>query len=152
MWKALLRNLRNALLIACHLILFMPFALSWRSLTKTFYNTSKERYCIFNNHFPQIQSNWRENRLSHAKTCLKVIISRISSQGNRIGPICLSIWVCESYILHRLNSTGLRYAPLTCIVQSRPALHALCTMMQKGSYVHLAVWVCGSYIVHFNPS
>ena len=29
-----------------------------------------------------------------------IFISRISGRDNRIGPGCLSVWVCKSYIMH----------------------------------------------------
>ncbi len=42
----------------------------------------------------------------------------VSVRGNRISPICvcLGVWVCESYIVHHLNGTGLRCAPPTYVV------------------------------------
>ncbi len=30
--------------------------------------------------------------------------------------LCLSVWVCGSYVVHHLNGTGLRCAPPTCVV------------------------------------
>ena len=47
-----------------------------------------------------------------------VITSHVSGQGDRIGPICVSIcvWVYEAYLVHHLNGTGLGCAPLACIV------------------------------------
>ena len=30
--------------------------------------------------------------------------------------MCVSMWVCETYVVHHLVSTGLHCAPLTCIV------------------------------------
>ena len=37
-----------------------------------------------------------------------------------MGPV--SVWVCESYVVHYLNATGPCCAPPTCIVHHRPAL------------------------------
>ncbi len=42
---------------------------------------------------------------------------------------CLSVWVCESYVVHHLVGTGLYCAPPTCVVHHRAAL---CTMVHKG--------------------
>ena len=51
--------------------------------------------------------------------------------------VCLSVQVCESYIVHHLVGTKPRCAPSTCIVHHRATL---CTMMHK--------WVCERYVVH----
>ena len=32
---------------------------------------------------------------------------RVSGQSNRIGPPCVSVWVCQTYVVHHLNGTGL---------------------------------------------
>ncbi len=37
--------------------------------------------------------------------------------------VCLSIWDCETYVVHHLVSTGLCCAPSTCIVHHQPALY-----------------------------
>ena len=42
--------------------------------------------------------------------------------------------VCETYVVHHINGTGLNYAPPTC------AVHKM--------VVSLAVWVCVTYVVH----
>ena len=58
--------------------------------------------------------------------------SHVSGWSHRIRAIFpsfhLCVWVCESYIVHYLNGTGLRCAPPTCVVHCR----ALCTMVHKG--------------------
>ena len=56
-------------------------------------------------------------------------ITRPEKQNAGFLCVCLSVWICESYVVHHLNGTGLCYAPLTCIVHDRPAM---CTMMHKG--------------------
>ena len=69
----------------------------------------------------------------------------LKCQRSRISPVCLSIWVCESYVEHHLNGTELHCAPSTCIVHHRPAS---CTMVHKGG---LHFWEVGvtQNIFHF---
>ena len=57
-----------------------------------------------------------------------IIIDRKAGETIRL-PVRLSVWVCETYIVHYLVSTGLPCAPLTCVVHHQPAL---CTMVHKG--------------------
>ncbi len=48
--------------------------------------------------------------------------------------ICLSmvfVLVCESYIVHHLNSTRLRCAPLTCVVPHQPMLYTMTYVCEK---------------------
>ncbi len=52
---------------------------------------------------------------------LSNITSRVSSGGNRIGAIYMSVWVCETYIVQHFVGTGLSGAPTTYIVHHRPA-------------------------------
>ncbi len=51
-----------------------------------------------------------------------------------VTSVCPSARVCETYIVHYLNGTGLRSAPPTCIVHYWPVL---CTMAHKGD-----LWEC----------
>ena len=43
--------------------------------------------------------------------------------------VCVGVWVCETYVVHYLNGTGLCCAPPTCVVHHWPVL---CTMEHKG--------------------
>ena len=43
--------------------------------------------------------------------------------------VFVTIWVCETGVVHHLVSTGLHCAPSTCVVHHQPAL---CTMVHKG--------------------
>ncbi len=36
-----------------------------------------------------------------------IFTSQISGRGNRIGPVCVSVWVCESYVVHVCANTFL---------------------------------------------
>ena len=40
--------------------------------------------------------------------------------------VCLTIWVCERYVVHYVNSTRLCCAPPTGFVHHRPALCTIC--------------------------
>ncbi len=37
---------------------------------------------------------------------------------HRFLSVCLSVWVCETYIVHHFVGTALRCAPPTCVVQN----------------------------------
>ena len=51
-----------------------------------------------------------------------------------VPSVGLSVWVCGSYVVHHLVSTGLHCAPLTYIVHHQAAL---CTMVHKGDLDYL---------------
>ena len=48
------------------------------------------------------------------------------------------LWVCETYVVHHLNGTGLHCASPTCVVHHRPWL---CIMVQRSSQ-------CSSVLTH----
>ena len=43
--------------------------------------------------------------------------------------VCISVWVCETYVVHHLVSAGLSCASSNCVVHHQPVL---CTMVHKG--------------------
>ena len=55
--------------------------------------------------------------------------------GYRNGPfymsVCVSLWVCESYVVHHLMGTGLHCTPLACVVHHWAAL---CTAELCGAH------------------
>ena len=76
------------------------------------------------------------------------IVSRVSGRGYKNGAVCVSVWVCESYVVHHLVGRGLHCAPPGCVVHHRAALGTtglhcapLCTRGTKVSCAFMCkVW------------
>ncbi len=65
--------------------------------------------------------------------------SCVSGGGNRIGPVCLSVWVCETYVVHHFLGTGLHCAPPICVVHHGAQGGSMSVRSKGHQYVHASV-------------
>ena len=59
--------------------------------------------------------------------------SLVSGRCYKNSPVCVSVWVCWTYVVHHIVGKGLHCAPPTCIVHHQPCIvhhwPMLCTMV-----------------------
>ncbi len=52
-----------------------------------------------------------------------------------VPSVCLCVWVCESYVVHHLVSTGLHCAPPTCVMHHQHVSYMCAPWCTRGPFV-----------------
>ena len=113
-------------------------------------------WCVFSLTFYLSQSRGDNTfgsiRLSIGlSSCMGILVPMQMGCIYRIvkNPRSMCVWVCETFVVHHLNGTGLHCAPPTCIVHHRPALCTVCCTPWCTRGIFVLIRWCTRYFCMF---